>query len=76
NGAIVLIMMVMIVAVRIEAQEESGWTRCYRLCSRPCPNDDGNCFENCKIKCGGPIPSSTRLPSHEMASMEVRGKRE
>lgn len=68
-SAIVLIMMVMIVAVTIEAQQDNGWTRCYRRCSSPCRSDDGDCFEKCKIKCGGPNPSL-------MASMEVRKRRE
>ncbi|KAG7641453.1 hypothetical protein ISN44_As02g014720 [Arabidopsis suecica] len=62
-SAIVLIMMVMIVAVTIEAQEESGSTICFRQCSQPCRSDDGSCYENCKIECGGPKPPLSRLRS-------------
>ncbi|EOA32650.1 hypothetical protein CARUB_v10015947mg, partial [Capsella rubella] len=56
-SAIVLIMMVMIVVVTVEAKwSKKDWIRCFRKCSKHCDAHDGNCFERCKIKCGGPNP--------------------
>ncbi|KAG2298458.1 hypothetical protein Bca52824_034930 [Brassica carinata] len=60
-NAIVLIMMVVIAgAIIIEAKDNKDWIKkfrkCFQKCSKPCKPRDGNCFERCKIKCGGPNP--------------------
>ncbi|XP_006299558.2 uncharacterized protein LOC17891186 [Capsella rubella] len=56
-NAKVVIMMVMIVVVVVEAKwTQEDWIRCFRNCSEPCPELDGNCYVRCKIKCGGPNP--------------------
>ncbi|KAG7641457.1 hypothetical protein ISN44_As02g014760 [Arabidopsis suecica] len=83
-SAIVVIMMTVIVLVAVEAKgTQKDWIRCFRKCSKPCDDRDGNCFVRCKIKCGGPNPphgssgpphSSSRI-SHETTSREVFGRR-
>ncbi|XP_019086543.1 PREDICTED: uncharacterized protein LOC109126977 [Camelina sativa] len=77
-SAIVLIMMVVIVVVAVEANGtindwKKDWINCYRKCSKPCNEHDGNCFLRCKVKCGGPNPphSYSRV-SHGTTSEEVR----
>ncbi|KAG7584549.1 hypothetical protein ISN44_As08g039930 [Arabidopsis suecica] len=56
-SAIVVIMMMVIVVVAVEAKAtQKDWIRCFRKCSKNCDDHDGNCFERCKIKCGGPNP--------------------
>ncbi|KAL0656015.1 hypothetical protein Bca4012_076599 [Brassica carinata] len=56
-SALVLIMMVVIAAtVTVEAKKQNAWIKCFRKCSKPCKPNDGNCYERCKIKCGGPNP--------------------
>lgn len=62
-SAIVVIMMVVIVAVTVEAQENT-WTVCFRNCAQSCGDDYGNCLEQCKIKCGGPNPPHGPPNSH------------
>lgn len=56
-NAIVLIMMVVIaIAVTVEAYDYKKFKECIRKCAKPCNPHDGNCVERCKIKCGGPNP--------------------
>ncbi|KAG7641455.1 hypothetical protein ISN44_As02g014740 [Arabidopsis suecica] len=73
----ILVIMMVIVVVAVEANgTKNSWIKCYRKCSKSCADNDGNCFERCKIKCGGPNPphSSSRIP-HGMESVEVGGRR-
>lgn len=60
-NVIMVIMIVMIAAIGGEANNinRETWTGCFQSCSRNCSESDGNCFEGCKIKCGGPTPSKT-----------------
>ncbi|CAH2071328.1 unnamed protein product [Thlaspi arvense] len=48
--------------------------------SKHCKDDDGNCFERCKIKCGGPNPphgpSSVTQILHERPSIDVHGRQQ
>ncbi|CAF2158882.1 unnamed protein product [Brassica rapa subsp. narinosa] len=82
-SALVLIMMVVIAAtVTVEAKKQNAWIKCFRKCSKPCKPKDGNCYERCKIKCGGPNPphgpGGPPPPSknlYEMASVEVRRRK-
>ncbi|CAA7018998.1 unnamed protein product [Microthlaspi erraticum] len=91
-SAIVVIMMMMVMAatVTVEAKHDwiRGFERCFRNCSTTssCADNDGDCFERCKLLCGGPNPphgltpppgrfSSSRI-SRGMASVEVRGRKE
>lgn len=62
-NAIVVIMMVMIVVLTIDAKQDD-WITCFRKCSEPCGEHDGDCFERCKIKCGGPNPPHDPPPFH------------
>ncbi|XP_019085993.1 PREDICTED: uncharacterized protein LOC109126657 [Camelina sativa] len=59
-----VIMLVMIAAIgggeaRHIHRHGRTWIGCFRYCSRDCSDYDGNCFEHCKIKCGGPTPPKT-----------------
>ncbi|XP_019100166.1 PREDICTED: uncharacterized protein LOC109132672 [Camelina sativa] len=86
-NVIMVIMLVMIAAIGGEARHihkhshGRTWIGCFRYCSRNCTDFDGNCFENCKIKCGGPTPPKTSSRnSHGKNNtyneeIEVRGKR-
>ncbi|XP_019092516.1 PREDICTED: uncharacterized protein LOC104747797 [Camelina sativa] len=80
-NAIVVIMMVVIVVMAVEAKWSiEEFKRCFRNCSKSCHEHDGNCFERCKIKCGGPNPpgplhGSSRI-SHGVAAVELRGREE
>ncbi|XP_019092139.1 PREDICTED: uncharacterized protein LOC109129044 [Camelina sativa] len=57
---IMVIMLVMMAAIGGgEARHERTWIGCFRYCSRDCSDYDGNCFEHCKNKCGGPTPPKT-----------------
>ncbi|KAF8098207.1 hypothetical protein N665_0271s0024 [Sinapis alba] len=57
SAVIVVIMMVVtVMVITAEAKQTNGWIQCFRNCSKPCKSHDGNCFERCKIKCGGPNP--------------------
>ncbi|EOA23191.1 hypothetical protein CARUB_v10018511mg [Capsella rubella] len=65
-NVIMVIMLVVIAAIGGgEARHIHGhghrrtWIACFRYCSRDCNDFDGNCFERCKIKCGGPTPPNT-----------------
>ncbi|KAG7641458.1 hypothetical protein ISN44_As02g014770 [Arabidopsis suecica] len=77
-SAILVILMVVIAALAVEAKwSEKDFIQCFRKCSKNCKKHDGDCFEKCKIKCGGPNPphSSSRRSSHGMDYVEVRGSR-
>lgn len=54
---VVIMMVVTVMVVTVESNKATNWMRCFRSCSVPCEDHDGNCFECCKIKCGGPNPS-------------------
>ncbi|CAN8255078.1 unnamed protein product [Cochlearia groenlandica] len=59
---IMVILMVMTIIVGGEAKpirQRRTWIECFRYCSRNCNETDGNCYEGCKIKCGGPTPTKT-----------------
>ena len=57
NVLVVMIMMVTtVMVVTVESDNATDWMRCFRSCSVPCEDHNGNCFECCKIKCGGPNP--------------------
>ncbi|CAA7013999.1 unnamed protein product [Microthlaspi erraticum] len=89
-SAIVVIMMMVVIAATVTVQVEAkqSWIQCFRECSKPCADHDGDCFERCKVQCGGPNPPHGPTPpphgptppprriSRGMASMEVRGRRE
>ncbi|CAF2050079.1 BnaA09g43660D [Brassica napus] len=78
-SAIVLIMMTVIaIAVTAEAKYDINvWLKCFRKCSQPCKPHDGNCFERCKIQCGGPNPPhGSPRTLHGMTFAEVREKKE
>ncbi|CAN8257517.1 unnamed protein product [Cochlearia groenlandica] len=85
SGILVIMMMMMVAfigmmsSVEATPSKDKKWLTCFRKCSKPCGDNDGNCFERCKIKCGGPNPPHGP-PSHfsqrvlkRMASMETRG---
>ncbi|WZZ69672.1 hypothetical protein YC2023_081042 [Brassica napus] len=61
-------MLVIVMVVTVESNKATGWMRCFRKCSVPCEDQDGNCFECCKIKCGGPNPphGPGGPPSHNL----------
>ncbi|AEE77938.1 unnamed protein product [Arabidopsis thaliana] len=61
SNVIMVILLVMIAAIGGEARHKhrKTWIGCFRYCSRSCSEYDGNCFEHCKIKCGGPTPPKT-----------------
>ncbi|XP_024015976.1 uncharacterized protein LOC18025685 [Eutrema salsugineum] len=81
-SAIVMIMMMVIVATVTAdpPKQRKDWIICFRQCSKPCKTHDGDCFERCKIKCGGPNPphgpphSLARI-SHGVASVEAGGRK-
>uniref|UniRef100_A0A0D3DWC5 Uncharacterized protein n=1 Tax=Brassica oleracea var. oleracea TaxID=109376 RepID=A0A0D3DWC5_BRAOL len=87
-SAIVLIMMTVVaIAVTAEAKyDRNEWLKCFRKCSKPCKTHDGNCFERCKVQCGGPNPPhgpggplpppSSPRTLHGMTSAEVREGKE
>ncbi|XP_024009723.1 uncharacterized protein LOC18013729 [Eutrema salsugineum] len=63
NVIMVIIMVMIAAAMRGEAKQRQRWTwiGCFRYCSRNCSDFDGNCYEGCKIRCGGPTPSKSNL---------------
>uniref|UniRef100_A0A0D3D277 Uncharacterized protein n=1 Tax=Brassica oleracea var. oleracea TaxID=109376 RepID=A0A0D3D277_BRAOL len=82
---VVIMMLVIVMVVTVESNKATGWMRCFRKCYVPCEDQDGNCFECCKIKCGGPNPPhgpggplshSFRRPSYGMAYVDVCKKKE
>ncbi|CAH8267422.1 unnamed protein product [Arabidopsis lyrata] len=60
-NVVMVILLVMIAAIGVEARHKhrKTWIGCFRYCSRTCSEYDGICFEDCKIKCGGPTPPKT-----------------
>ncbi|CAF1943614.1 unnamed protein product [Brassica oleracea] len=85
NVLVVMIMMVTtVMVVTVESDNATDWMRCFRSCSVPCEDHNGNCFECCKIKCGGPNPPhgpggppahSFRRNSYGMAYVDVCKKK-
>ncbi|CAH8372530.1 unnamed protein product [Eruca vesicaria subsp. sativa] len=55
---VVMLMVVTVMVVTAESDKATGFIRCFRKCyeTEVCEDNDGNCFERCKIKCGGPNP--------------------
>lgn len=60
---VIMLVMMMIAAIGGEArhihEHRRTWIGCFRYCSRNCSEFDGDCFERCKIQCGGPGPPKT-----------------
>ncbi|CAN8275558.1 unnamed protein product, partial [Cochlearia groenlandica] len=59
SGVLVIMMMVVVIGMmRVEttSTQENSWIICFRECSKSCADNDGDCLERCKIKCGGPNP--------------------
>ncbi|CAH2071334.1 unnamed protein product [Thlaspi arvense] len=82
NATIVLMIFMIVMVVTVEAKHKKSWIKCFRECSdsKHCKDDDGNCFERCKIKCGGPNPphgpSSAPRILHERLSVDVHGRQQ
>ncbi|KAL0847132.1 hypothetical protein Bca101_020378 [Brassica carinata] len=82
---VVMVVLIVLVAAMSggEAKQirQRTWIGCFRYCSRNCSDTDGNCYEGCKVRCGGPSPiqinsrnSYGNNPSYT-EDKEVRGKR-
>lgn len=59
SAVLVVMMMVTVMLVTVESDKATtDWINCFRSCSdsASCDDNDGDCFERCKIKCGGPNP--------------------
>uniref|UniRef100_A0A0D3BGQ7 Uncharacterized protein n=3 Tax=Brassica TaxID=3705 RepID=A0A0D3BGQ7_BRAOL len=83
-NVVMVVMIVMVAAMGGEAKQirQRTWIGCFRYCSRNCSDTDGNCYEGCKIRCGGPTPTQAnsrnlhgKNPSHT-EDKEVGGNRD